>query len=136
MEHQRGAVALTKAFARTRAHSFVFAFRGVVKILRTQQNAWVHVVASITVVVAGLLLDVSRIEWALLVAAMMAVWSSEALNTAIEALGDAVSLDHHPQIGLAKDVAAAAVLIAAVGAVVIGALVFVPRLLRMAELMP
>jgi diacylglycerol kinase (ATP) len=96
----------------------------------------VHAAATVVVVTAGLLFDVSRSEWALLVLAMVAVWSAEALNTAVEALGDAVSPDYHPDIARAKDVAAGGVLIAAVGAVVIGGLVFVPRLLRMAELVP
>ena len=127
---------MARGFLGRRLRSFVFASRGIVSVVRTQQNAWVHAAATVVVVTAGLLLDVSRSEWALLVLAMVAVWSAEALNTAVEALGDAVSPDYSSHIARAKDVAAGAVLIAAVGAVVIGGLVFVPRLLRMAELVP
>jgi diacylglycerol kinase len=87
-------------------------------------------VATVAVVAAGFYLGVSRLEWCLLVLAMVVVWSAEALNTAVEALADAVSADEHPLVAMAKDTAAGAVLIAAVGALVVGALVLVPRLLR------
>ena len=119
---------------RSRGLSFRFAFRGVVAVLKTQHNAWIHAAATVVVVAAGLFFGVSRLEWCLLVLAMVAVWSAEALNTAVEALGDAVSGDQHPLVAQAKDAAAGAVLIAAVGAAIIGLLVFVPRLLRMTQL--
>lgn len=68
-------------------------------------------------------------QWALVILAMTAVWTAEAFNTGCELLADAISPEFHPLVGKAKDVAAGAVLIAAVGAVVIGVLVFVPRVL-------
>jgi diacylglycerol kinase len=114
---------------RRRARSFLFAFRGIGRVLRTQPNARIHAVATLLVVVAGALLGVSRLEWALLALAMGGVWSAEAFNTAVEALGDAVASGPHPLVGPAKDAAAGAVLVAAVCAAIIGGLVFVPRLL-------
>jgi diacylglycerol kinase (ATP) len=114
---------------RRRARSFLFAFRGVRRVLLTQPNARIHAAATVLVVVAGALLGVSRLDWALLVLAMGAVWSAEAFNTAVEALGDAVASEPHPLVGPAKDAAAGAVLVAAVCAALVGGLVFVPRLL-------
>jgi len=121
---------------RSRGLSFRFAFRGVAAVLTTQHNAWIHAAATVVVVGAGLFFGVSRLEWCLLVLAMVAVWSAEALNTAVEALGNALSADRHPLVAQAKDAAAGAVLIAAVGAAIIGLLVFLPPLLRMTQLVP
>ena len=77
---------------------------------------------------AGFGFGISRIEWCALVLAIAGVWAAEAVNTAIELLGDATTSDPHPLVGRAKDVAAGAVLLAALGAAVVGLLVFAPRL--------
>jgi diacylglycerol kinase len=113
---------------RRRLASFAPALRGIAITLRTQHNAWIHAVATLGVVAAGILLDVSRIEWGVLLLAMALVWSAEAFNTALEALGDAISPGLHPLVGSAKDVAAGAVLASAIGALGVGVLVFGPRL--------
>lgn len=109
-----------------RIRSFAHAFRGFGLMLGSQHNAWIHAVATLIVVIAGIVLRVERGDWALLILAMVGVWVAEALNTAIELVGDAISSDHHPLIGKAKDVGAAAVLLAAAGATVIGFIVFIP----------
>lgn len=111
-----------------RAASFRHAFRGLTTLFCTQSNIWLHAFATVVVVVAGFLCGLSRFEWLWVVAAIGGVWTAEAFNTALEFLADAVSTDRHPLIGKAKDVAAAAVLVAAVGAAVIGALIFWPHL--------
>jgi diacylglycerol kinase (ATP) len=111
-----------------RARSFHNAGRGIWDVLRTQHNARIHVVASLAVCAAGLALDVSRGDWAALVLAMTLVWVAESLNTALERLGDAVSPTPHPLVGRAKDAAAGAVLLAAVGAGIVGLLVLGPPL--------
>ena len=118
--------------AERRARSFQYAWRGLVRVVATQHNAWIHATATVLVILAGFLVRVSRVDWALLVLAMVAVWSAEALNTAVEALGDAVSLEEHNLVGVAKDVAAGAVLVTAAGAVVIAGLVFWPHLAQLA----
>lgn len=109
-----------------RLRSFRFAFIGLWTMLRTQHNAWVHAAATLAVIAAGLCLRINATEWCMLVLSIMAVWSAEALNTAFEFLADVASPEYHPAVKHAKDVAAAAVLIAAIGSVVIGALVFGP----------
>lgn len=113
-----------------RARSFVYAFRGLARLLAGQHNAWIHAVATVLVVALGLWLRVSRGEWGILVLAMALVWMAEALNTALEELADAVHPDQHPGVGRAKDLAAAGVLLAAAGAAVVGALILGPRLLE------
>lgn len=110
------------------ACSFVWAFRGVGVLVRTQANARIHLAATLVVVAAGFICGISRGEWCAVVAAIGLVWTAEGLNTAIEAVVDLVSPEHHSLAGRAKDVAAGAVLCAALTAAVIGLLVFVPRL--------
>ena len=112
-----------------RVQSFSHAFRGVAALLVSQHNAWIHALATLAVGVAGAVLGISRIEWALVALAVGLVWTAEAFNTAVGWLADVASPDHHPLIGRAKDVSAAGVLLAAVAAVAIGLLVFVPHLL-------
>lgn len=110
-----------------RARSFACAGRGVWELVRAQRNAWIHAVATIGVVVAGWILGVSREEWCLLVLAMGLVWAAEGINTAIEKLADAVAPERDGRVGRAKDVAAGAVLLAAIAAAVVGLMVFLPR---------
>ena len=114
---------------RARIRSFTHAGRGIWLTLVSQHNAWIHAIATLVVVLAGYLLGISRIEWCLIVWACAAVWTAEALNTAVELLADATTREHHPLIGQAKDVAAGAVLITAVAALITSALVFGPYLL-------
>jgi diacylglycerol kinase (ATP) len=79
----------------------------------------------------GVALGISALEWCLIVVVIGLVWAAEAFNTALEALADAVTLDQHPRVGVAKDAAAGAVLACAVAAAIVGAIVFVPRLLAL-----
>jgi diacylglycerol kinase (ATP) len=108
--------------------SFRAALAGLVFLLRTQVSARWHLVATVLTVSTAIILHVSRGEWLALILAMALVWTAEALNTAVEQACDAITRDHHPQIGRAKDVAAAAVLLASLFAIVVALLVFVPHL--------
>lgn len=110
-----------------RLKSLRHAWDGLRHLLRTQPNARLHLVATLVVVALGILLRVSRSDWCWLAAAIAAVWTAEACNTALELLGDAVTREPHPLIGRAKDCAAAAVLCASLGAVVIGGIIFAPH---------
>jgi diacylglycerol kinase (ATP) len=111
-----------------RLRSFRYAFAGLGLMLRTQHNAWLHLAATIAVCAAALGFQVSREDWRWLVVAILLVWLAEAFNTAFEHLCDVVSPHFHPSVKACKDIAAGAVLIAAVGATVIGATVFAPYL--------
>jgi diacylglycerol kinase len=115
--------------ARSRASAFRYAFSGWWYVLRSQRNAWIHAVATLIVVAAGLWLSVDRLSWALLLGAIGLVWLAEFLNTALEAVVDLASPELHPLARVGKDVGAAAVLIAALTAAGIGLLVLGPLLL-------
>ena len=113
----------------SRLRSFVYAGRGLRAMLSTQHNSWLHAVATASALGLGFALGIARVEWLVLVLAIVSVWTAEALNTALELLCDVASPSFHPLVRTAKDVAAAAVLICAAGAAVIGLLIFGPRLL-------
>jgi diacylglycerol kinase (ATP) len=100
-------------------------------MLKSQHNAWVHACATVTVVAAGLFFGISVSEWCWLVLAIMAVWTAEALNTAFEFLADVAVSEFHPLVERSKDVAAGAVLISAIGSVIIGLLVLGPYVIEL-----
>jgi diacylglycerol kinase (ATP) len=112
-----------------RLRSFGFAIAGLVLVLRSQHNAWIHALATLIVLSLGVLFPLSGLEWSALIIAIALVWGAEAMNTAIELLGDAVSADHHPVVGQAKDAAAGAVLVAALAAAAVGFIVLGPHCL-------
>ena len=112
-----------------RLQSFRHAFRGIGTMLVSQHNAWIHLAATLFVFVLGAYFHLSRMEWCAVALAVVSVWVAEAFNTALEFLADAVSPERHPLVGKAKDVAAGGVLIAAIGAVAVGLLIFGPHLL-------
>ena len=114
----------------SRLESFRCAFRGVATLLASQHNARIHLLAAVCACGLGLLIGISRIEWIAILVAIVMVWMAEALNTAFEFLCDVASPEFHPLIQKGKDVAAAAVLLSAAGAAIIGLLVFVPHLAR------
>lgn len=111
-----------------RVRSFKYAFRGIGVMLASQQNAWIHALATVLVCATGWWLGISPPQWCWIVLAIVTVWTAEALNTAFEFLADAASPDFHPLVEKSKDVAAGAVLIAAVGAAIIALLVFGPAI--------
>jgi diacylglycerol kinase (ATP) len=108
--------------------SFRHAFAGWRHVLRTQRNAWIHAVASIGVCAIALWLRLPRLDGAILFLTVALVWVAEFVNTAVEAVVDLLSPDVHPLAKVAKDVAAAAVLIAALAAVAVGLLLLGPPL--------
>jgi diacylglycerol kinase (ATP) len=111
-----------------RVKSVGYALAGIATMLRTQHNAWIHLAATIAVVLLAFWFALSAAEWVAVIIAIVIVWCAEALNTAFELLCDVASPEFHPLVKQAKDVAAAAVLIAAAGAAGVGLLVFGPRL--------
>ncbi len=113
---------------RARLRSFGFAAAGLRAMLAEQHNARIHLLATAAVLALSAALGLSRFEWCWIVAAIAAVWTTEAMNSALESLADAVAPDPHPGVGRAKDAAAGAVLVAALGAAGIGLLVLGPHL--------
>ena len=115
-------------FILSRIQSFRYAFRGFWYVVRTQRNAWIHVVIATIVFVLSFWLRLDGRDWALIILATAIVFTAEFINTAIEAVVDLASPQMHPLAKVGKDVGAGAVLIAALAAVLIGALVLGPPL--------
>jgi diacylglycerol kinase (ATP) len=119
----------SKDFLNSRIKAFGYAFSGWWYVIRTQRNAWIHMVVSIAVIVLSILLDISMYGWALIILAIALVWIAEFLNTALEAVVDlAANRQEHELARIGKDVGAAAVLIAAIASIIIGLLVLGPPL--------
>ncbi|MGD2058801.1 MAG: diacylglycerol kinase family protein [Anaerolineales bacterium] len=114
--------------SRSRIQSFKHAFSGWWYVLRTQRNAWIHFLATLLVVFLGLMIQIHAVEWAVLALAIGLVWTAEFVNTALEAVVDLTSPEIHPLARVGKDVGAAAVLISALLAVVVGLLILGPPL--------
>jgi diacylglycerol kinase len=115
-------------FSRNRLASFRHAFAGWWHVLRTQRNAWIHAVISTAVVIVGLWVRLERRDWAIILLTIAVVWMGEFVNTALEAIVDLASPEIHPLAKVGKDVGAAAVLIAALAAVLVGLLILGPPL--------
>jgi len=117
-----------KEFIVSRTISFGHAFRSWYHVLRTQHNAWIHSAVAMVVILLGLWLGLPARDWAVLVLAIAMVFTAEFINTSIEAVVDLASPAHHPLAKVGKDVGAAAVLVAALSAILIGLLLLGPPL--------
>ena len=115
-------------FFRSRVESFRHAFRGWHYVLRTQKNAWIHSAIATVVFILGLWLRLPPRDWAVIILTSAVVFAGEFMNTAIEAVVDLASPGHHPLAKIAKDVGAAAVLVAALAAILVGLLLLGPPL--------
>ncbi|HYR35294.1 MAG TPA: diacylglycerol kinase family protein [Burkholderiales bacterium] len=106
--------------------TFRYALRGI-GFMFGALNVRVLAAATLLTIGAGLYFSISAVEWCVVILATALVWAAEGLNTALERLTDLVSPQHHPLAGRAKDIAAGAVLLAAIGALCVGLVVFLPR---------
>lgn len=109
-----------------RLKSFTYAWKGVCNFLSKEPNARIHCAVLVAVTAAGILFEITRTEWLVILLCFATVLAAEAFNTAIERLVDLVSPDYHPVAGEVKDIAAGAVLICAIFAALIGLIIFVP----------
>jgi len=112
----------------TLANAFRCAFVGLRYAARTQRNFKIHLAIGALVCLAGGLLGLSRVEWCLILLCVGMTWTAELLNTAVEVLVDLLSPEYHERAGVAKDVAAAAVLSASAAAAAVGTVVFASKL--------
>ena len=112
---------------RDRLKSFVYAWEGIKAVLRTEHNTWIHLGLTILSMVLAFVMLISRVEFLALIAVIAMVWVTELFNTCIEKIMDLVSIEKHPRVKIIKDMAAAAVLVAAIAAIVTGAIIFIPK---------
>jgi len=111
--------------------SFKYAFTGILALFWFENNARVHLLLGAAAVILGYWLQISAVEWALVILSIGGVWAAEAFNTAIEKLCDVVSPALNRQIKSVKDLAAAGVLLVALATVGVALAVFGPKLLRL-----
>ena len=110
-------------------NSFKYAIEGFISSFKTERNMKIHILAMAVVIVLGLYMKLTTIEWCFIIVSIVLVIGAELLNTAIETLVDMVSPERNPKAKLVKDISAAAVLTLAVGAAIIGSIIFIPKIL-------
>ncbi len=103
---------------------FVYAFKGINYAIRNERNFVVHMLATIAVLIGGIWLEISWVEWMILILVVGLVYAAEIFNTAIEQLVNKVSPEYDPQAGLVKDLSAGAVLVISIAAVLVGLCIF------------
>ena len=113
--------------------SFGYAFHGIFTCVRKERNMKIHCVAAVLVVIAGVILKISAIEWCICLALFGLVMALEHVNTAVEAVVDMVTEEYHPLAKVAKDTAAGAVLIAAIMAAIAGCIIFLPKIAQILQ---
>lgn len=111
-------------------NSFKYAIDGFMSSFKTERNMKIHVLATIIVVILGILFKISSIEWCFCVVAIAIVISAELFNTAIETIVDMISPEKNEKAKLAKDISAAAVLAVSIGVAIIGIIIFMPKIMN------
>lgn len=114
---------------KSRLNSFKYAFEGFKTLIKHEHNARVHVLFSVFVIIIGFLLGISTVEWALIVFAIGFVFVAEVFNTCVEEICNFICPEQNPKIKKIKDLAALAVLFSVISAVVVGLIVFVPKVI-------
>lgn len=115
----------------SRLKSFVYAFRGIGYLLRTQHNAWIHLGLTLLAFALGVWFSISQTEWILIILCIGIVFAAESFNTAIEQLCDARFTEYDKRAEIIKDTAAGAVLLVAIAAAITGLIIFLPRLIKL-----
>lgn len=119
-----------KQYTKSRLFSFKYAITGLVYVIKTQRNAWIHLAATVLVILSGFMLRIQISDWLWLALAIAIVWAAEIINTAIETIVDLVSPEFNPIAKIVKDCAAAAVLVLSGFSVIAGIIVLYPYLFR------
>ena len=112
-----------------RIHSFKYAFNGLKILLKEEHNSRIQIILGFAVVILAITLDINPLEWAIITFSIALVITVETVNSAIENMADFLTLEHNNHIKKIKDLSAAAVLISALSATVIGLLIFIPKIL-------
>lgn len=108
-------------------NSFKYAFEGIISALKTERNMKLHIFAMGIVILLGILLKISKMEWCICFICIAVVISAELFNTAIETVVDMICIEKNEKAKLAKDVSAGAVLVLAIGALAVGIIIFLPK---------
>lgn len=114
-------------FVKGRLKSVTYAFKGAVKLISTEHSVMVQFSLGILLTIAGFYFDISHEEWLFQIFAIGLVLSVEGLNTAVEKVADFIHPNYHEKIGFIKDIAAGAVFFAAMTAIAIGLIIYIPK---------
>jgi diacylglycerol kinase (ATP) len=117
------------SFLTGRLKSIGFAFRGAIKLITTEHSVMVQSSLAVIMIIAGFVFHISREEWMMQILAFGLVLGIESMNTAVEKIADFIHPEFHDRIGFIKDIAAGAVMFAALAAVAVGLLIYVPKFL-------
>lgn len=112
-------------------HSFLYALNGVYSATKRERNTRTILICMLIVIASGIWFNISATEWCMCMLAIGLVLSTELTNSAVERLADTITTEYHPQIGLAKDIAAGAVLITVIFSVIVGGIVFIPKVIAL-----
>lgn len=111
-------------------NSFKYAIEGIWTSFKTERNMKIHIFIMILAIIAGIILKINKSEWIICIILFAIVIGSELFNTSIETIVDMVMPEKNEKAKIAKDVSAGAVLVVAIGAAIIGLVIFVPRILN------
>lgn len=112
-------------------NSFKYAIQGIISSIKVERNIKIHFIIALLVILGGIILQISNIEWLMCIALIFVVISAELFNTAIEITLDVVMPEKNSKVKKAKDISAGAVLMVSIGAAVIGIMIFVPKILSL-----
>ena len=110
-------------------NSFKYAFNGLIDTYKTEQSVWIYIPVSLLVILMGFYFKINTVEWLVIVLVLGVILSLELINTALESVVDLVTDKYHPLAKKAKDTVSAAVLVFAVASVIIGLIIFIPKII-------
>jgi len=122
-----------ESFLKNRIKSVGYAFKGAYLLITTEASVKVQFVIGVIMTIAGIIFKLSVTEWIIQILVIALIMALEGMNTAIEETADFIHPEHHPKIGLIKDLAAGAVFIFAIAAAVIGFIIYLPKLYLLLE---
>ena len=111
-------------------NSFKYAIEGIISSFKTERNMKIHIFIMILVIIAGIILKISALDWIILVIMFAVVISAELFNTTFETVVDMITKERNEKAKLAKDIAAGAVLVLAIGSIIVGLIIFIPKILN------
>lgn len=114
-----------------RINSFKYAIEGIVTTFKLEMNMKIHIIIMTAVIITGVILKLSILEWKICIILFSLVIAAELFNTAIEAVVDIIMPEFHPKAKIAKDAAAGGVLVLAIGAAIVGLIIFIPKFIEL-----
>lgn len=116
---------------KNRLKSFGYALNGLREVVKSEMNMRIHLLAAFAVIIMGLVYSINWVEWMFVIICIVLVLSAEIANTIVERYLDTFYPEFNPKVGIIKDMAAAAVLILALGSLIVGLIIFLPKTIQL-----